>query len=172
MEASFMVSGNRPYIENAEPGEYGLPSPKERRGLFWQLAGPLVGLRQEHHPRPGSLDWQLDAIARRDQRIVEANKPPSIASEIVVELVGHVKEVVKKLRKPTELQRARTWLQETLAGEPMLATTVEKLAVKAGISKRTLRRAAKSAKVRSRRKGRGPWVWSLVQAETQEGQQG
>jgi hypothetical protein len=53
----------------------------------------------------------------------------------------------------------------------MLATAIEKLAIKAGISKRTLRRAAKALKVKSRRKGnRGPWSWSMIRAEQADGQ--
>jgi hypothetical protein len=112
-------------------------------------------------------------VARRDRRIAELNNAvpfkPTLG-EVLSEVVEAVREAVK-LRKPTELQRAKTWLQETLSGGPMLATAVEKLAIKAGISKRTLRRAAKSVKVQSRRKGRGPWVWSPLQAESHDGQE-
>jgi hypothetical protein len=44
---------------------------------------------------------------------------------------------VVKPRNRTELQRARTFISETLSGEPMLTTTVEELAVEAKVRKRT-----------------------------------
>jgi hypothetical protein len=116
----------------------------------------------------GSVDWMLDAVRRRDERIRLLNAP-EVPPEPEAE-VGEAPVVVAKTKKPSELQRAKAFLVDTLR-EPVLATTVEKLAVEAGISKRTLRRAGKALKVKSRRKGnRGPWFWSLIQAEPREGQ--
>jgi hypothetical protein len=172
-----------------DPGFYDIPSARERRGEFWSWVGGLLNLPaptsslvdKDDGPRhflaslgghTGLMDNDLrwDAMRRREQRIQEANNSVPFKPTFG-ELMSEVVDAVKaKVRKPTELQRAKAWLQETLAGGSMLATAVEKLAIKAGISKRTLRRAAKSAKVQSRRKGRGPWVWTPLQAESQEGQ--
>jgi hypothetical protein len=106
-------------------------------------------------------------IRAYQRKIYELDTPPQPATH--VETVAEVPAL--KPRKVTELQRAKTFLAEALSGEPMLATAIEKLAIKAGISKRTLRRAAKALKVKSRRKGnRGPRSWSMIRAEQADGQ--
>jgi hypothetical protein len=183
------------YIENgADFDANGIPRARARNTDYWGWVGKLLSIQppasslvdRDAGARPffGALggpvytglmsdDMRWEAMRRRERRIAEANNAvpyrPTIA-EVVSEVVEAVREAVKP-RKPTELQRAKAWLQETLASGPMLATAVEKLAIKAGISKRTLRRAAKSVKVQSRRKGRGPWVWSPLQAESHDGQE-
>ena len=125
------------------------------------------GVKRMYSPPVGSINWQLDAVARRDRRIAELNAPPQPAAP---EADTAPETPAAKPRKLTELQRAKTWLADVLSGERMLATTVEKLAVNAGISKRTLRRASKALKVKIRKNGRGPWFWSMVRTGTVEGQ--
>jgi hypothetical protein len=84
--------------------------------------------RSMYAPLAGSIDWQLDAVARRDARIRELNRPPTPSPEFVVgDAVPETPAV--KPRKLTELQKAKTFLADVLSGEPMLATMVEKLAV-------------------------------------------
>jgi hypothetical protein len=162
MELGFFIAGR----------DNDVPQPHERRNSpYWRFMTPLLNLPPEHLPYDAEgVSREVAEIRAYEARRAEANNSvpyqPTLG-EVVSEVVEAVREAVKP-RKPTELQRAKTWLQTTLAGGPMLATVVEKLAIKAGISKRTLRRAAKSAKVQSRRKGRGPWLWTPLQAEGQE----
>lgn len=167
MEASFFTP--RPYIENAEPGEYALPEPKERRGTFWQFLQPVLGYEPERYPAAtGEVDWQLDAVARRDRRMAEVNAPPGPVAAVIAEVADVVTTAVKKLRKPTELQRAKAWLQEMLNAGPMAQREVEKLARKEGITARTLKRAKQALRVKSTGKPKQPWMWSLLRAKAKE----
>jgi HTH domain len=99
---------------------------------------------------------EIDRLNASPQPVVEAEAVPEV--------------LTVKPRKLTELQKAKAFLSDVLSGEPMLATTVQELAVEVGISRRTLRRAVKALKVKVRKNGRGPWFWGMVRTELESGQ--
>jgi hypothetical protein len=81
-----------------------------------------------------------------------------------------VKAMAKALAKPSAKQRATEWLVKTLSDVGQLPSKqVESMAALEGISLRTLRRAAKSAGVKHVKKGRGSWVYILIQAKAKPG---
>jgi hypothetical protein len=158
---------SRPCVENDNNFDNQIPDAARRRGNpFWGFVGNMLGLEPEQFPAStGSLDWQLDAVARRDQRIVELNKPPSPAAAILQELGDHVAEAVKqtllKVKKPTAISRATEWLKGALKDGPLPERQFQVIAQEAGIKPRTLKRAKEKARAVSERKGRDYWVWRL-----------
>src|SRR5262249_8946678 len=100
----------------------------------------------EQHQRPGSLDWQLDAFARRDQLLPETNKPPSVVSEIVAEVVDRAKQVVAKVRKVTKTQAAVEWLATVLQQGPVAQKDIEAMAKMAKIGTKPLKLAKEKLK--------------------------
>jgi hypothetical protein len=160
-DASFFIAGGVSRDDN-ERNE--IPAGYARRGLYWDLVGPMLGLPGEKYPpvdRQG-VSPEIQQIRDYERRRLGPTIG-DLAQEAVTHAVDAVREVVAKVRRPSELAKAKKFLGETLSSEPMLATTVQKLAAEAGISARTLRRAAKAMKVRIRKKsGHGPWFWSMV----------
>jgi hypothetical protein len=140
---------------------------QRKNSVFWSFLQPVLGLQPEHLP------WDNDGISREiatirayEARRLDANNAVPFKptfGEVVSEVVSTVAEAVKaKVRKPTELQRAKAWLQTTLEAGPMEQREVEKLARKEGITDRTLKRAKQALRVKSTGKPRQPWIWSLL----------
>jgi hypothetical protein len=88
----------RPYVENDNGVDNQIPDACRCRGNpFWAFVDNMLGLESERYPSStGELDWQLDAVARRDRRMAELNKPPGPPSvtlgEPAQEAVGHIRE--------------------------------------------------------------------------------
>jgi hypothetical protein len=142
-----------------------IPSGHARRNsLYWDLVGPMLGLESRDAPVQ-SPNSNLEVIRAYERRRAEADGVTlaELAGEIAVHGLELAKEVVAKVRRPSELERAKAWLAETLTGE-MLAGDVERMAGEAGISARTLRRARKALMVRTRKHGRGPWYWTPLKS--------
>jgi hypothetical protein len=157
------------YIENRQGHDFSaLPPPHERRGAFWTLTAPVLGIEPERYPRPGSLDWQLDAVARRDQRIAAANAPPTDLQAIVGDAVDSLREAVGKVVKVTKTQRAMDWLARVLRDGPVPQKEIEARAINDKIGTRPLKTAKARLKVQSTRKGRAAWAWVLPMAKPKE----
>ena len=136
---------------------------------FAELLKPLLGdgatrrsPREYHGPRFEGrqlpLAVQLDAIARRDARMAEANAPagPGVVQKVVETIADAVLPVPQ-----TEIAKAVTWLQATLGNGPVPEKQVQEMARNAGIKARTLKRAKGRAGVKSLRIGQSRWDWAL-----------
>jgi putative DNA primase/helicase len=114
---------------------------EETKGLAYRLADGCVG-------------WE--------------ESPVTMTADEHLELEDHPKS--RANGAGAELERAVAWLTETLADGPRLASIVEQLADDEDISKATLRRAKRAAKVKSDRKGfgRGSEVWWALPGSSEE----
>jgi hypothetical protein len=164
-------------IENADHGdrdEFRIPTRREMAmaPLFWNMVGSILSGVAGH----AEVENERIAALRRNAEHYDRQRRPTVVQEIVAEAIDHVKAAVsdmvpapiqRALAKPaTAKQRAVDWLSRTLSGVGQLPSKeVESMAVLEGISPRTLRRAAKSAGIRHVKKGRGSWVYVLIQAK-------
>jgi hypothetical protein len=96
--------------------------------------------------------------------------PTATLAAVVGQAIEEVAEAVKRVAKNSKIAEARQWVAETLTPGPMKAVKLQKLAMKAGIAERTLRRALKALKVQHTRNRDKSWSMSLVQADPDEGQ--
>jgi hypothetical protein len=143
-----------------------IPEPHQRRGNpFWEFMRPVFGLPEERYGASpvGPLDWELDAVGRRDARIAELNKPPTPLQAIAEELVDHAKTAVKKV---PALKRATDFLAKVLDAGPVAEKEVMRLARLEGLSEKTVKRARSKLKVKTTKKGRGGWLLSMTRTET------
>jgi hypothetical protein len=148
----------------------GLPEPRERRGLFWSLVGPLLGLADASASTPArflgldanryGIDWQIDAVARRDRRIAELNN----AVPYRPTLGEVVSEVVEAVRRLTKTDKAKAWLAERLRQGPVAQQVIEAEGRKEGFTLKLLKVAKKRLRVVSVRKGANVWRWQLPMA--------
>ncbi len=164
MESSFFIAGR----------DNEIPEPYQRKGsVFWSSLQPVLGLPQEHKPwHNEGVSPNIARIREYEARRAEANNTtpyrPTLG-DVVATVVEETVEAIKaKARKPTELQRAKVWLQTMLEAGPMRQTEVESLARKEGITARTLKRAKQALRVKSTGKPRQPWIWSLLRARAKE----
>lgn len=80
---------------------------------------------------------------------------------------GLLRAEEKERERPSELQRAATWLRDRLAGGRVEANRVKADAAERGIAERTLDRAKIEVRVRSYPRGSGKgrrWYWELPEA--------
>jgi hypothetical protein len=178
-------SHDRPYVENgADFDANGIPRARERRGDYWGWCAGLLGLRPpasallDSDETRGAVigldagsygvlmsdDERLAAMRRREQRIQEANAPPSPTSigEVVSEVVS---TVAGKVAKVTKTAAAVEWLATVLQQGPVAEKTVAELAKAAGFGTKPLKLAKQKLKVESTRKGRNHWAWQLPFAD-------
>jgi hypothetical protein len=147
----------------------GLPEPSKRRGLYWSLVGPMLGLPDTTATTPlrfqglstsraEDRNWEYDAVARRDRRIQELNGPPRVTlADLAHEAVTHAKEA---LRRVTKTEKARMWLQDVLKDGPVPQKDIEARAAKDSITAKPLKHAKAKLRVESVRKGQ-VWRWQL-----------
>jgi hypothetical protein len=172
MESSFFIAG-----QNNE-----IPEPSKRLGLFWSLVSPLLGLPDASASVPlrfmglgaardADVNWQLDAVVRRDAKMRALNLPPTKA-EVIGSVAADVVEAVKKVAKVTKTAAAVTWLASVLRDGPVPQKDIETLAKKEGIGTKPLKLAKGRLKVESVRKGRNHWAWRLPFAKAKEAKEG
>ncbi|WP_417750045.1 AAA family ATPase [Rosistilla oblonga] len=122
------------------------PTDTERRLLLPgknNLAARTSGLAFRILGEPGVMQWEADAV-------------DMTADEALAQEHG------SRGQKESAIEKAKGWLLETLASGSKMATDVKDLAHIAGISDRTLDRAAKHLEVLREPAGFGkPWQWSL-----------
>jgi hypothetical protein len=171
MEISVFTS-SRPYVENNNAFDNQIPDASLRRGNpFWGFVGNMLGLEPEQYPAStGPLDWQLDAVARRDERMRALNLPPT-RGEVVAGIVGDVVEAVKKVAKVTKTAAAVEWLASVLRDGPRPQREIEEMARKEKIGTKPLKVAKKKLKVESVRKGANFFSWRLPFAKAPKGGQ-
>jgi hypothetical protein len=102
------------------------PTATTARIRFWSFLTPLLGLPPEHQPWDNEgVSPDIARIREYEARRLAANepKPPSVAAEIVAELVDHVATAVKRL---TKTDKARAWLAERLQEGPVAQQVIEK----------------------------------------------
>jgi hypothetical protein len=156
----------------------GVPELSKRRGLFWEWTAGMLGLPDASATVPlrfqglsasrdNDVNWQIDAVARRDARMRALNLPPT-RGEVVAGIVG---DVVAAVRRVTKTQAAVEWLAEVLQHGPLPQKTVEELAKAANIGTKPLKTAKAKLKVQSTRKGRKDWAWRLPFAKAPKGGQ-
>jgi hypothetical protein len=105
------------------------------------------------------LDLQLDAVARRDQRIAELNRPADL-------LPGPVGTAEPMPAPPvTKLERAVVWLTQALADGPLPQRDVQARARIAGFTRKT-KVAKNRAGVKSIKDGVRRWLWALPGKES------
>jgi hypothetical protein len=105
------------YVENNQGDDFNeVPDLRQRRGLFWRLLAPVIGVEPERYPSPGSLDWQLDAVARRDARIMANNSvaPKVTLGMLAGDVIDEVREAAAKFAKVTKIDAAKMWLSNFL----------------------------------------------------------
>jgi hypothetical protein len=157
----FMPSSGyrRPHVENDGGDDFNdLPDASKRRGNpFWTFLQPVLGLPAERYPAPSELDWQIDAVARRDEKMRALNLPPT-RGDVVAGIVG---DVVDAVRRVTKTDKARAWLAERLQQGPVDATVIEAEGRKLGYPLKLLKIVKKRLKVVSVRKGANFWRWRL-----------
>jgi hypothetical protein len=126
--------------------------------------------RPETHPamprfqgRELPLDVQLRAVAARDRRIAELNRPqpaPGLLAKAVTAVVGAAVAAVAAFSPGKPRERAAQFLRDVLAnGAVVPALEVERLAKEAGISGRTLCRAKAIVGIKHVRNADLSWSW-------------
>jgi hypothetical protein len=140
-----------------------LPAPSKRHGVFWDLVSPWLGLPNVRDTTPSrflglgadryDVNWQIDAVARRDRRIQELNGPPRVT---LGDLAHEAVEAVKR----TKTQVAIKWLQDVLKDGPVPQKEIEARAAKDSITYKPLKAAKAKLRVESVRKGQ-VWRWQL-----------
>jgi hypothetical protein len=153
----------------------GVPEARERRGLYWLLVSPLLGLPDATASTPSrflgldanryGIDWQIDAVARRDEKMRALNLPPT-KGEVVAGIVGDVVAVVKRV---TKTAAAVEWLAQVLRDGPRPQREIEEMARKEKIGTKPLKVAKKKLKVESVRKGANFFSWRLPFAKAPKG---
>ncbi len=161
----FLLNGERPFphIENAQDNFNELPDRHQRGAVFWGFVSGLLNL-PPGNPAPDSLNRQLDAVARRDARIVELNRPPTPLQALATEALDHVVEAVGKVVRVTKIDRAKIWLADVLQHGPVEASEIESRGRTAGFNLKLLKEAKKRLRVASVRKGKHSWRWRLPMA--------
>jgi hypothetical protein len=123
------------FIPSGSNLDKNIPDASKRHGdRFWQFLQQVLGFEPERYrASTGELDWQLEAVARRDRRMTELNAPfePTLG-EVVATVVEETVEAIKTVAKVSKLTEARQWVAKTLAPGPM-TTKLEKSATKANI---------------------------------------
>jgi hypothetical protein len=164
------------FIENRQDPDDPNQLPSRRQmdaaGLYWNFLGSILdGIGTG---RAESENERIVAL-RKNAEHFERQRQPSIVSEIVTEAIDRVLAVpvVRPIKRAvakaaTAKQRAEAWLVKTLSGQlggQLAAVELERLAKAAGISLRTLRRAAESAGIRHVKNTDKTWSWRLIQAK-------
>jgi hypothetical protein len=164
------------FIPSGSQFDNEVPAPHHRKNsVFWSFLQPVLGLPAEHLP------WDNDGVSPNMARIreyearrAEANNavPPQVTlGDLASEAVTHVVEAVRgKVKKPTKLSLAVTWLSSELQQGPQPQTELEEKGLKAGYNLKMLKAAKKKLKVESTRKGRSSWAWRLPFAKVKGGQ--
>jgi hypothetical protein len=149
----------------------GVPEPSKRRGLFWEWTAGLLGLPDASDTVPlrfqglgasrdNDVNWQIDAVARRDRRIAELNNAVPFRPTF-----GEVvSEMVEAVRRVTKTDRAKAWLAERLQEGPVAQQVIEAEGRKAGFTLKLLKVVKKRLRVVSVRKGANNWRWQLPMA--------
>jgi hypothetical protein len=127
--------------------------------------GPQYQLHEWHGPRfqgrPVPVNTWLDAVAWRDARVAELNRPVSVAG-VLAGIVEAVVDAVAAVVPGKPRERAVQFLRNVLAnGAIVPSLRIERLAKEAGISGRTLRRAKKVVGVKHVRNADLSWSWML-----------
>jgi hypothetical protein len=144
---------------------------EDKDGLFDRLLRGQQGGRQRQHrawygPRAEwrelPINAQLDAVAKRDARLREANAPKPQPG-IIEKAVALVADVITPVPQ-TEIARAVAWLLAVLKNGPVAEKRVRQMAVFEKIAPRTLKRAKKRADVRSIRNADRSSSWALPAA--------
>src|SRR5258707_2745098 len=126
---------------------------RRKNSVFWSFLQPVLGLPKEHNPwHNEGVSPNIARIREYEARRAEANNTtpyrPTLG-DVVATVVEETVEAIKaKARKPTELQRAKVWLQTMLEAGPMRQTEVETLAREEGITTRTMKRAKQAPRVK------------------------
>jgi hypothetical protein len=157
-----------PPIENRDDFNE-LPSRREMTGasLYWSMVASVLGNSVAPHverPDPGLEALRKNGEHYAKQRPVIAELAGAVVADAVAGLVP--------AKPQTEIARATEWLAATLNGQlggRLPSKQVETLAVKAGISLRTLRRAAKSAGIRHVRNRDKSWSYVLIRSAAKPG---
>ena len=118
----------------------------ENRRVLAPLKGNLA------KPAP-SLEFEL-AEADNGAVKVEWGEETSLGADVL--LAAHAAP-----KKPSALDEAKEFMQETLKNRAVLSTQLEEEALSAGISKSTLRRAKEALGVSAKKSGKGGW-WSVL----------
>jgi len=138
---------------------------------YWNWVSQILGASLGGHHE---TEDQRIAALRRNAEHFDAQRRPSVISEIVAEVVDHVlaalpRPIKQAMAKPSAKDAARDWLVAKLAGQlggQLGAVELESMAKAAGISMRTLRRAAESAGIRHVKNPDKTWSWRLIQAKS------
>jgi len=149
-----------------------LPSRRDmqKAPTFWNLmSGLLFGSEPTHYE---ATDPGLERMRRMQAGYDALNEAargeapkPSAVREIADELVDHVKSAVAKVRAPTKLSLAVTWLAGVLQHGPVPQVDVESRGRDAGYTPKMLKQAKAKLRAASARKGRNHWVWLLPMAQ-------
>jgi hypothetical protein len=109
-------------------------------------------------PRPAALSYRLRPVehpkAGPIARVAWEGEVDLRPDEILAQPGG------RSAGRATDLEAAKDWLRDVLAGGPVLSKRVEELARKAGHSWRTVTRAKGEVGVKSSKSG-SSWEWSL-----------
>ena len=124
--------------------------------LFSQGSDRFIPAPDNERPKPSELR-RAGECAQTYWGFIDGMLAPKPAPAAPVEPMPA--ETAPKL---TEIARAMSWLDQVLNAGPVAQKEVERLAVDAGISARTLKRAKQRLKVKSVRKGRKHWSWQLL----------
>jgi hypothetical protein len=154
------------FVENRQdpddPNE--LPSRRhmDAAGLYWNFLGSILnGIGTGR----AEVENQRILTLRRNAAAYERQRAPTPLETIVGDLADIVLAVPAIGKPVAALTKAVTWLTLALKGGPVAESEIESMALKAGIKPRTLKRAKKVAGVKSVRKGRSNWAWTLVRTK-------
>jgi hypothetical protein len=106
---------------------------------------------------PYDTNFQLDAVARYNERLRAANAPPLPVVEVAPEAPAKSKRV-------TEIKRASDFLVRVLNDGPLAEKEVMRQARLENLSEKTVKRARSKMKVKATKKGRGGWLLSMAGA--------
>jgi hypothetical protein len=153
-EALMRVTGSLAFVAAARAAYLVARDPEDEMRRFFLPMKNNIG------PDSSGMAFRIEAA------VIQSNAGPLNTSRVAWEPDPVTTTADEVMRTQTSehssaLREAEEWLEDTLS-EPAPAADISRMAVAAGISKKTLRRAAESLGIHKEKTGMtGGWVWSL-----------
>jgi hypothetical protein len=159
------------FVPDNNPDQNEIPDRKDMKGseVYWSWMSQILGSTVAAHVEARENEQILRL--RANAQFYEAQRRPSVLSEIASEAVDYVLDALPRpivgavVKTASAMDRAKAWLLQELASGPKAAVPLAAAAKDAGIAGRTLERARKALGLKPKRM-RGRVWWSLPDGES------